>query len=292
MVFATTVALSVMVTVMKAKRMETDELKLSLYKTGVKLGKRFLKVNDISYPEFTSKYKGYGTSRQGMLTGLYEYRTRKIYVNIPVTAKPVQKRARREQSVTGQGHSLAMTAASSGMSPAAELSHRISGLQGIKQLKELDDSLNDKSALKILAEKFSVIHKRILSASRKYLSIAEKESQQNIEKDIQAFWHGKVRQSVSDFNLPPVKKQVKQGWLTSTQVNFSAKAYPTVSVNHEDAAALSVLGGFLRNGFLHRVIREQGGAYGGGASHEPPCLVLDRICSYIHSRSSVNHNRD
>ena len=24
-----------------------------------------------------------------------------------------------------------------------------------------------------------------------------------------------------------------------------------------------VLGGFLRNGFLHRAIREQGGAYGG-----------------------------
>ena len=180
-----------------------------------------------------------------------------------------QKRARREQSVTGQGHSLAMTAASSGMSPAAELSHRISGLQGIKRLKELDDSLNDKTALKALAEKFSAIHKQILNAPRKYLSIAEKESQQNIEKDIQAYWSGKVSQSVSNFSLPPVKKQVKQGWLTSTQVNFSAKAYPTVSVNHEDAAALSVLGGFLRNGFLHRVIREQGGAYGGGASHEP-----------------------
>ena len=41
-------------------------------------------------------------------------------------------------------------------------------------------------------------------------------------------------------------------------------------VEHEDAAALTVLGGFLRNGFLHRVIREQGGAYGGGASHDAP----------------------
>jgi len=31
---------------------------------------------------------------------------------------------------------------------------------------------------------------------------------------------------------------------------------------------LTVLGGFLRNGFLHRTIREQGGAYGGGASFD------------------------
>ena len=29
-----------------------------------------------------------------------------------------------------------------------------------------------------------------------------------------------------------------------------------------------MLGGFLRNGFLHRAIREQGGAYGGGAGHD------------------------
>jgi len=194
-----------------------------------------------------------------------------------------QKRARREQSVTGQGHSLAMTAASSGMSPAAELSHRISGLQGIKQLKELDDSLNDQAAIKDLAEKFAAIHKQILNASRKYLSIAEKDHQNEIENDIQTFWADKGNHEESQFTLPPIKQQVKQAWLTSTQVNFCAKSYPTVSVNHEDAAALSVLGGFLRNGFLHRVIREQGGAYGGGANHEPSNACF-RFFSYRDPR--------
>ncbi|MCW8934003.1 MAG: insulinase family protein [Gammaproteobacteria bacterium] len=180
-----------------------------------------------------------------------------------------QKRARREQSVTGQGHSLAMTAASSGMSPAAELSHRLSGLQGIKRLKEIDDSLSSEKLLKELAEKFDIIHKKIIKAPRKYLTISEKESRSEIENDILTFWSDKGNQEQTQFSLPEIKQQVKQAWLTSTQVNFSSKSYPTVSVNHEDAAALSVLGGFLRNGFLHRVIREQGGAYGGGASHEP-----------------------
>jgi len=194
-----------------------------------------------------------------------------------------QKRARREQSVTGQGHSLAMSAASSGMSPAAELSHRISGLQGIKQLKELDDSLNDTDAIKELCEKFKIIHNKIIDAPRQYLSIAEKESQNEIEKDLQTFWENKDTQKHTAFNLPAVKKQVKQAWLTSTQVNFCAKSYPTVSVNHEDAAALSVLGGFLRNGYLHRVIREQGGAYGGGASHEPANACF-RFYSYRDPR--------
>ncbi len=72
-------------------------------------------------------------------------------------------------------------------------------------------------------------------------------------------------------------------WVTSTQVNFCAKAFPTVPVEHEDAPALSVLGGFLRNGFLHRVIREQGGAYGGGAGQDSASASF-RFFSYRDPR--------
>ena len=52
---------------------------------------------------------------------------------------------------------------------------------------------------------------------------------------------------------------------------------------HADAAALSVLGGFLRNGFLHRVIREQGGAYGGGAGQDSDAACF-RYYSYRDPR--------
>ena len=51
-------------------------------------------------------------------------------------------------------------------------------------------------------------------------------------------------------------------------MNFCATAYPSVGVAHADAPVLNVLGGFLRNGFLHSAIREQGGAYGAGASQD------------------------
>ena len=180
-----------------------------------------------------------------------------------------QKRARSEQSVTGQGHSLAMVAASSGMSPAAELSHRLSGLQGIKSLKQLDDSLSEQQALQHLCHQFKTIHEKIMAAPRRYLTIAEKEQQQPIESDIKQYWQDNKSANIPTFTQPEVKQQIKQAWLTSTQVNFCAKSFPTVPVNHPDAPVLTVLGGFMRNGYLHRVIREQGGAYGGGASHEP-----------------------
>jgi Zn-dependent M16 (insulinase) family peptidase len=76
---------------------------------------------------------------------------------------------------------------------------------------------------------------------------------------------------------------VRQLWVTSTQVNFCARVYPTVPVEHADAPALEVLGPFLRNGYLHRAIREQGGAYGGGAGHDADFAAF-RFYSYRDPR--------
>jgi Zn-dependent M16 (insulinase) family peptidase len=72
-------------------------------------------------------------------------------------------------------------------------------------------------------------------------------------------------------------------WSTETQVNFCSAAYKTVSASHPDSAALTVLGGVLRNNYLHRTIREQGGAYGGGASHDNSNGVF-RFYSYRDPR--------
>ena len=56
--------------------------------------------------------------------------------------------------------------------------------------------------------------------------------------------------------------------MTGSQVCFCAEAFPTVNWDHEDAAALMILGSVLRNGYLHSAIREKGGAYGAGASQD------------------------
>ena len=196
-----------------------------------------------------------------------------------------QQRARREQSVTGNGHSLAMLAASAGMSSGAALAHRLRGLVGIRTLKQLDDGCEDAPALRQLAERFAGIHQQVLEAPRQYLLVGEADQLGQAGEQLQAAWSGQATPTAgfAAFNPAPVQQQVREAWLTNTQVNFCAKAYPTVSYEHEDAAALSVLAGFLRNGYLHRVIREQGGAYGGGASHDSDNAVF-RFFSYRDPR--------
>jgi Zn-dependent M16 (insulinase) family peptidase len=160
-----------------------------------------------------------------------------------------------------------MSAASAGMSPSAALRHQLTGMSGIRFLKSLDDTLDDASALKQLADKMAELHSIVQSSSGQFLLIGETESLVDQQADCNNLWPDTVTDGFKPLSLASIREQVNELWITSTSVNFCAKAYPTVPGEHPDSAALSVLGGFLRNGFLHRVIREQGGAYGGGASH-------------------------
>lgn len=180
-----------------------------------------------------------------------------------------QNRARREQSVTGHGHSLAMTAACAGMSPAAKVAHELGGLAGIAAVKTLDGRLESDAEISNFAKQLAGIHQLVLAAPKQFLIVGEAEQMDGYRDQLAALWPETTgNNKFVAFNLAPVNKQVREAWITNTQVNFSAKAYPTVPADHPDAAPLTVLGGFLRNGYLHRTIREQGGAYGGGASQD------------------------
>ncbi|HXH02723.1 MAG TPA: insulinase family protein, partial [Candidatus Competibacteraceae bacterium] len=179
-----------------------------------------------------------------------------------------QTRAQREESVADHGHALAMIAASAPLSPAAALEQRWGGLDGLKRLRTLDDTLDERGVLEDFAARLARLHALVQSAPRQLLVVAEEEQ----HAVIAAALAGQLARlpaaaTGAGFALPAVSGRVRQGWSINAQVNFCARAYPTVPPGHADAPALQVLGEFLRNGHLHRAIREQGGAYGAGASY-------------------------
>ena len=196
-----------------------------------------------------------------------------------------QMRSRRERSVTGSGHTLAMTAAASSLSPVAALNHNFGGLAGIKSLKTIDDSHSDKAALSNTVKLFSSIHEKIKLAAKSYMLTLESDKLDEAVSEFEQVWQPEEKTNLSTLSLPEIKQQVKQMWVANTQVNFCAKAYPTVTMEHEDAAALSVLGGFMRNGYLHTAVREQGGAYGGGATQDTNIAAF-KFYSYRDPRLS------
>ncbi len=195
-----------------------------------------------------------------------------------------QQRARHEQGITGNGHGLAMAAASAGMSPLANLNHQLSGMNGIKALRALDESLKDEQSLQNFAGLLAGIHIQLTAMPLQLLTVAEKHNVDDVATQSMAVWSsfGGEGQHPA-FNPAPLRQRVGEMWATNTQVNFCAQAYPTVPVRHPDAAPLTILGGVLRNGFLHRAIREQGGAYGGGASQDSDIAAF-RFYSYRDPR--------
>lgn len=197
-----------------------------------------------------------------------------------------QTRAQHNQSITGSGHSLAMMAASSGLHPGAALGHRLHGLVAIQSLNRLDKTLVSREVLEAFSAKLAAIHQMMVNAPKQFLLVGEASAQKEWLTELKKAWQSTLAFSPTfeAFNFSG-KTATHPGemWITPTQVNFCAKAYATVSIEHPDAAPLSVLAVFLRNGYLHRVIREQGGAYGGGASHDPDITAF-RFYSYRDPR--------
>ena len=193
--------------------------------------------------------------------------------------------SRKEQSITSQGHSLAVGVACSKSSPIAAINYRSSGMAGIRYLKQLTRSFSDQDELARFADSFQRIHDQLTSADKQFLLVSEASEREALLKGIEDTWRegSGMAGNTTHFRSENCRENVAEAWLTNTQVNFCAMAFPTVPVGHQDAAALTVLGGFLRNGFLHRAIREQGGAYGGGANQDSGTATF-RFYSYRDPR--------
>jgi Zn-dependent M16 (insulinase) family peptidase len=176
---------------------------------------------------------------------------------------------RKISAITGHGHSLAMTLASSMLSPAARLSHQFGGLEGIRLLKNQREAIKNPENMQQLLDGLARIHQLVLASPRRFLAIAEQEHHEATLSDIGYSWDLPLSEpSTPGMEFVASREQVRQAWSVATQVNFCARAFPTVPSSHPDHAPLTVLAGFMRNGYLHRAIREQGGAYGAGADQD------------------------
>lgn len=212
-----------------------------------------------------------------------------------VTELIAQARAGREQSLTHNGHVLAMQAASAGIGAIPQLNHQLNGLGGLQFLRALDQSLSAESTstpLDQLLACLQTLHQRLLQTDKQWLLIGEDQYHRQYISAIKTAWrelidHAPTNADRFESSLQP--QIIRQAWIVNSQVHFCAQAFATVAMDHPDAAALSVLGGVLRNGYLHRAIREQGGAYGGGASQDNATGVF-RFYSYRDPRMTETLN--
>ncbi|MEA3416560.1 MAG: insulinase family protein [Thermodesulfobacteriota bacterium] len=196
-------------------------------------------------------------------------------------------RAGLESMVVQSGHSLAMMLASRNLSTTCALSEIWHGVHQLQTIKGLTDDLTEDKLESVSSDLLSIGKNLFTRSNFKIALIGEDHSlstASSLTASIQkALFHspleglpvrvrtqtgGKGGVPVDAFATSEIEfddKIIREGWSTSSAVSFVAQAFKTVRVEHEDAPALSVISKILRSMYLHREIREKGGAYGGFA---------------------------
>lgn len=180
-----------------------------------------------------------------------------------------------ENSIPGSGHSYAARTAAARLTAGARLRESWTGLEQVRFVKSL--AALKPQELADTAQKLAGIAKTLLSrSSLRAAVVAEAANHPTIEPLLEAFLQALPAAAPAQTQPPPpfVATPRRLGWATSVPVSYVARVFPIGPFTDPDSALLLVLAKLLRAGYLHREIREKGGAYGGMASCDPEAGIF------------------
>ena len=199
----------------------------------------------------------------------------------------LEYRAKMESMIIHNGHGLAISLASRNFSTTCALSESWHGIHQLQTIKNITDNLIDNN-LESVSDNLSSIGKNLLVSNNLKIALV---GEDNVLSDASSYavsiQKGLDQRSSSakpgnGFISPATghdNKIVREGWSTYSAVSFVARVFKTVRMEHEDAPALSVISKLLRSLYLHREIREKGGAYGGFSTYNSQDGIFC-FCSY------------
>ena len=184
----------------------------------------------------------------------------------------LEYKAGLDTMVVHNGHRLAISLASRSFSEASALSEAWGGIQQLKTMQTITDNLTDEKVAAVSRDLTAI---RDLVVKRENLKVGLVGEEGDLQQSLGFITNGGILSGVSAFTpgdagfiAPPIPledKPAREGWSTSSAVSFVAKTIRTVRMEHADSPALAVISKMLRSMYLHREIREKGGAYGGFA---------------------------
>ncbi len=176
-----------------------------------------------------------------------------------------------ESMIVHNGHRLAMSLSSRRFSASSSLNETWHGVHQLKAIQNLTQNLSDQS-LGALAAKLSDIGKVMFSRNNLKLAVIGEtrplsDASHWPETLYRALPEGS--QAVDSLTQSDGAGLPHEGWSTSSAVSFVALSFETVRMSHPDSPALMLVSKMSRSLYLHREIREKGGAYGGMSIYSP-----------------------
>ena len=181
-----------------------------------------------------------------------------------------QVKVNLENSLPSVGHRYAASAAAATLSASGRLRERWSGVEHIRFVREVAGRTPEE--LGAVAEQFTAIGETLFSGAAARCGVTAEESmfpavETALDRFLEGFGGAEGALELSPAEALPLGSPARLGLVASVPVSFLARVFPCVPYTHPDAAGLLVLAKLLRSGYLHREIREKGGAYGGMASY-------------------------
>jgi len=177
-----------------------------------------------------------------------------------------------EESIIGSGHRYALINAVSSFRASTFLNEIWSGITQVSFMNELlMDAQVDK--LDVHVEKLQQLAGLLLNKPLTKVSLTtEEQYTKSVEARLGEFLDGTLSsptptvRNLGEIEIPTEKDNLKTFIAVPGVVNYVAKALPTVHYTHPDATKLQLLSEVITHQYLHREVREKGGAYGGGLS--------------------------
>jgi Zn-dependent M16 (insulinase) family peptidase len=180
-----------------------------------------------------------------------------------------------ESMIVHNGHRLAISLSSRTFSPASALGELWGGVHHVRTIRAFSKDRNA-SKFKSLAKNLAALARTIFKPGNILMAAIGDESlvdqaRATIEASdiLTAFQRINKTTDLAPLDIQPEEQVPYEGWSTSSAVSFVARTLATAPLGHPDAPPLAVLGKILRSLYLHREIREKGGAYGGFALYNP-----------------------
>lgn len=180
-----------------------------------------------------------------------------------------------ENAIPGNGHLYALRAGSAHLSAASRLREDFYGFSLLQRLRALVDS--DDTSLRQTAAALQQLGQQLTGRGRLRCAItAEEEDFAAVRPPLESFLQH-LPMAAACHAFPPGEfspDPAHLGWAGSVPVAYVTRTFATVPYTHPDAAPLMVLARLLRAEYLHREIREKGGAYGGQVSYDPEAGIF------------------
>lgn len=163
----------------------------------------------------------------------------------------------------------ALNLAASGLDTSAMIANKWYGLEYYSLIQKLAENFDVQADM--LVQKLNELKGLMLGTGQPHLVMTcDKEISKKIkESDYYGLKSIETKTATPWKSEYPLKSCPSQGRIITSPVAFTAKTFKTISYTHPAAPALSIAAFILDNISLHNILREVGGAYGGGATNSP-----------------------